>query len=364
MIIATLVLLGSTAFASGESCIKKDEAVLFFPETARPISDDKDSGWEISIHGWIFEPEKDSLKRKALLGILRKAIGIEKNEDGESLFDERARRFLVGNEGHKSLRIRLGGKEYALEPSKSNGHFESILRLDAAQMQAIRQTRKGSDERIRFRAVTGKDDKRVFSGEILPVDNSGISVLSDIDDTIKISQVADKKALLRNTFLRKYAAVPGMSEVFQRLKRHGAVFHYVSASPWQLYEPLAAFLHSNGFPAGIFYLKDFRLKDSSFFSLFASPLEYKRAVLQSLLRRFPKRRFILVGDSTEKDIDAYAEIAEAFPDRIEAVFIRDAAGTESAEERLRAAFHAVPREKWKLFTDPREILPWIDKIRE
>jgi phosphatidate phosphatase APP1 len=115
--------------------------------------------------------------------------------------------------------------------------------------------------------------------------------------------VRDKEATLRNTFLREFQPVPGMAEFYQRLARsprtpslspspqpeRPAKFHYISASPWQLYEPLAALVASNDFPAGTFELKEFRWKNRKFFSLFANPEKYKPGVIEPLLKQFPKR---------------------------------------------------------------------------
>jgi len=48
------------------------------------------------------------------------------------------------------------------------------------------------------------------------VDEVGTSVISDIDDTVKFSNVADKRELLRNTLLREFIPVAGMPEVYRR----------------------------------------------------------------------------------------------------------------------------------------------------
>ena len=54
-------------------------------------------------------------------------------------------------------------------------------------------------------------------------------------DTVKVSNV-NKRELLANTFLREFTPIEGMAALFRRWGRaHGAVFHYVSASPWQLW---------------------------------------------------------------------------------------------------------------------------------
>ena len=61
--------------------------------------------------------------------------------------------------------------------------------------------------------------------------------------TVKVSNVLNKRELLANTFLREFTPIEGMAALFRRWGRaHGAVFHYVSASPWQLQPELQAFL--------------------------------------------------------------------------------------------------------------------------
>ena len=79
--------------------------------------------------------------------------------------------------------------------------------------------------------------------DLLLVPPEGLSIISDIDDTVKVSNVLNKRELLANTFLREFTPIEGMAALFRRWGRaHGAVFHYVSASPWQLQPELQAFL--------------------------------------------------------------------------------------------------------------------------
>jgi Uncharacterized conserved protein (DUF2183) len=81
-------------------------------------------------------------------------------------------------------------------------------------------------------------------------------VISDIDDTIKITEIpAGFKVVVINTFFRDFVAAPEMAKMYQGF--NGASFHYVSGGPWQLYGPLSEFLFSEkaGFPEGTFHMK-------------------------------------------------------------------------------------------------------------
>ena len=62
---------------------------------------------------------------------------------------------------------------------------------------------------------------------------------------------------IESTFCRPFVPVPGMAKLYAALSRYGAVINYVSASPWQLYPPLAEFLRREGFPEGLFQMKQF-----------------------------------------------------------------------------------------------------------
>src|SRR5690606_37686200 len=88
--------------------------------------------------------------------------------------------------------------------------------------------------RKEVRVVTPEDDAREFTAPVFLLPRAGVVVISDIDDTIKHSDVLDKAALLRNTFLEPYRFVPQIAERYRGWTAAGAHLHFVSASPWQL----------------------------------------------------------------------------------------------------------------------------------
>lgn len=164
----------------------------------------------------------------------------------------------------------------------------------------------------------------------------------------------NRHELIRNTFSRPFKPAPGMAALYASWATNaGAQFHYVSAGPWQLYPPLSEFILSEGFPAGIFHMKYFRVKDETFWDLFKSPERYKPGVIEPMLKRFPERRFILVGDSGEKDPEIYGGIARRHKKQIAKICIRDV--TDDLEARYLDAFEGLPRELWTIFKDPAEL---------
>ena len=326
--------------------LKPDEEVILFPALAVRGSD----AWKFEVHGIVYEPGQHRL----MTGTLRRLSGIDGEDltvEEKRIFAERCRYFFFDNERGKKFAVPIGGEEFHLGASEANGHFRgpAFLKKSALPTGATNGV-------MTFQASVDARSKRRFPLEIHFVEDTGWSVISDIDDTIKISEVRDRDALLRNTFCRPFKPVPGMSEVYREwASSRGARFHYVTASPWQLYLPLSEFTRSNDFPAGTFHMKQFRAKDTSVFSLFTSPERYKPGVIEPLLRQFPKRQFVLVGDSGEKDPEIYGALARKFPNQVRRMYIRDVTAEDANAVRYQRAFDGVRREVWRIFKEPKEI---------
>lgn len=344
-----LVLILPEAALSQNSPIKSDEEVIFFPTLGfAPTAENNQ--WQLQIRGWIFEPELESIKRRLLLNSLCKTLTLLEEECDTEVFFKRAQYFLADNERGKSIPIQLGDKTTISSPSSKDGHFIANVTLPDSELRAL-ATKANRDGWLTYNALTKPGDTRDFLGALLPLESTGISVISDIDDTIKVSAVTNLKELLRNCFTRPFKEVAGMPALYQTLAREGASFHYLSASPWQLYPPLAEFFQSVGFPKGTFHMKEFRWKDSRFFDLFKSPEKFKTPILESLISSLPKRRFILVGDSGELDPEIYGEILRRFPDRELRIVIRELPEAPLTEQRKQKAFAQISPSRWRIIND-------------
>jgi len=78
-------------------------------------------------------------------------------------------------------------------------------------------------------------------------------------------------------------------------------------------------------------------------------------VIEPLMKQFPKRQFILIGDSGERDPEIYGELARKFPAQVSHIYIRDVTGESADSARYAEAFHDVSRVKWQIFREPGEI---------
>lgn len=338
--------------SAGPSFIAADEEVFLFPTFA---SRRADGSILIRLHGWIGRPERASRKRNLLLDAVSSALGLHDAarfaENAAEVFRERARPFLADNKRGKRIGLDSPFGRFVLPRTAANGLFAADIVLPNGVPWA-----PGTG--AAFRVVMPAADTRRFSLEIPLLADQGVSIVSDIDDTLKISQVADRRTLLRHTFVLPHEPCPGMPAFLRSLASTAAAStHYVSAAPWQLYGSIAEFLKGHEYPAGSVHLRGIRFKDRSIFELFREPTEHKATIIRRLFARLPHRRFILIGDSSERDPEIYAALATEHPGRIDHVYIRDVTGEAMTANRYRRSLWAVLDGRWSLFTDPSGLMP-------
>ncbi|KAG4444096.1 hypothetical protein IFR05_000449 [Cadophora sp. M221] len=151
----------------------------------------------------------------------------------------------------------------------------------------------------------------------------GVSLISDVDDTIKHSSIGGgPREIFRNAFIRDLGdlTIDGVKEWYNTMYDMGVGVHYVSNSPWQLFPVLVSFFRKAGLPPGSYHLKQY---SGMLQGIFEPVAERKKGTLERIMKDFPERKFILIGDSGEADLEVYTDVALAHPGKILAIFIRD-----------------------------------------
>jgi len=331
------------------SDIKSDEHVVFFPTTAWFNAFKQQ--WHVPVHGWIYEPEDSTVRKALFASALENKFDLSADAATDANFTERLNLLIADNERGKQIVISVAGRQFVLAPSSANGHFEGLLIIPEPDVD-----KHIDGDRIVYAAVTGPEESRSFAGEVQFVKPVGLSVISDIDDTVKISNVTNRKSLLDHTFLLDFRAVPGMAELYGQWSAQGVSFHFVSSSPWQLYAPLREFLDASGFPFAAFNLKVVRFRDETLFDLFKKGTETKPAIIEGILQTYPERKFVLVGDSGEQDPEVYAALMHKYPGQVLKAYIRNVTDETAGNERFSTVFDGICTESWLLFDDPRSLV--------
>jgi phosphatidate phosphatase APP1 len=333
-----------------QSNLTRGDRVVLFPSLGHLAPDGKH--WLIDVHGDVFGEGHINLGKRVLLRLLRRAMRAKNEDLAGRIFQDRIARFVASDRPGRRIVLRVGDQLHSLpKRTHRNGHFHASLRISAASAARWAETAAVGSEKYLETEVQGT----TALGQAYLIDPQGLSVISDIDDTLKHSHVLCKRTLLTNTFLRPFETIPGMAPLFRRWWAEGAAFHYVSSSPWQLYAHLAEHLAEEGFPTGSFHLRHFRLRDHLLRRLLLLRRSGKLSVIRRIIRRYPDRRFLLVGDSGEHDPEIYGALARRYPRQIAGVFIRQIDSKRSTQRRFAKAFRHVAAENVLLYRDAAEL---------
>jgi hypothetical protein len=196
--------------------------------------------------------------------------------------------------------------------------------------------------------VLAVDSSLSVTEPVMIIESSGVSLISDVDDTIKRSSISmGAREIFRNTFIRDLGelTVDGVREWYNRLHDMGVSIHYCSNSPWQLFPVLASYFKIAGLPPGSIHLKQY---SGMLQGIFEPVAERKKGTLEKILKDFPDRKFLLVGDSGEADLEVYTDLAVSHPGRVLAVFIRDVTTPDIAgyfDKSLAGGFQKLARSR-------------------
>ena len=209
------------------------------------------------------------------------------------------------------IRVRVGDAEHVIRADRGGVVDARVeARLDPGWGTAL-LTLEGSDA--------------IEQPVLVVADEVGFGLVSDIDDTVMVTALPHPLLAAWNTFvLDEHArrAVPGMAVLYDRLTaaHPGCPVIYLSTGAWNIVPTLNRFLTRHLFPRGTFLLTDWGPTADRWFR---SGQEHKQASLARLAVEFPRMRWLLVGDDGQHDEVRYREFAQAHPENVAAVAIRE-----------------------------------------
>lgn len=185
------------------------EEMMLFPNTG---FQKKEGDWRINLHGWRFQTSKrnkffgesSSAVAQRLARLLATSEQVVYYND--TFNRDRLKPFMVQDETYEKVRILLGTKHNYTTKTDGEGQFRTSFILPDADVQEMKQT-ANNDKIITYKAVG--DNADVWEGKIHLLERQGLSIVSDVDDTIKVSEVLDKMRLVANTFIHKFKVVEG-----------------------------------------------------------------------------------------------------------------------------------------------------------
>ncbi|MFY9622420.1 MAG: phosphatase domain-containing protein [Pyrinomonadaceae bacterium] len=310
--------------------VQTEKEVTFYPTYGYRAG----PNWNTQLRGWVHEDRKN--RAEGTVKILKL---VAKCNDAEvTTVRSRSADFADDNKTSEKVLVKFDSdpdnKAYEFTESDGDGIVKLDLVLTDDQAKRLLEQQHSPNGWLTYRAIS-KDHTGLGRVRLIERDPNGLSLISDIDDTIKLTEVpAGTGTVLRNTFCLDFKSVmvPDMAAAYKEL---GDIpVHYVSGGPEQLFGPLYDFLITGPgtFPEGTFHLKFFSShpsleSTSDLMKFLGSSLQvtfdHKLSEINALMDKFPERKFILVGDSGEIDPEVYNEIRKNRPAQVQEIRIRD-----------------------------------------
>ncbi|KAA8566058.1 hypothetical protein EYC84_008662 [Monilinia fructicola] len=129
------------------------------------------------------------------------------------------------------------------------------------------------------------------------VPESGITIISDIDDILRITKIYEPKEGLLNSFARPFTQWMNMPDIYANWSRTipNFHFHYLTTTPEQVTRNYMQFIYDN-YPGGSFDTRPLNFSDVS------ATLSIRKFLLTKIFETYPHRKFILVADTSNADV--------------------------------------------------------------
>jgi phosphatidate phosphatase APP1 len=233
--------------------------------------------------------------------------------------------------GRLFLRYGVAGARVEARFSGSQGRFTTDD--DGYFRVHLRPEQPPPDARLWHSMALQLDEPETLEATVeiyIPPPTCRFLVISDIDDTIMSTGVANKLKMLWRLFVedaQSRVAFPGVASFLQALHlgRSGGEMNpmlYVSRAPWSIYQMLDEFFNLHQIPIGpLLFLREWGLT-------FQHPLprraeHHKRDLIEHMLAIYADLPVVLIGDSGQRDPEIYAQVVSKYPKRIIAVYIRN-----------------------------------------
>ena len=217
----------------------------------------------------------------------------------------------------KNIIATIGNETFQIK-GDDEGYFEFNIRTK----KALESGYKTIDLNIENNPNIHKTTTTIIGSEPL------VGIISDFDDTIIVSDVTNKIKLGLNTMFKNYkqrTVVPTMLERFNKIlaqnpKGSPSTLFVLSGSPQQLFIPVKSFLDYYHFPKRVLILKKAHGENKD---PLTDQFAYKTQKIERLIKLYPNMKWVMFGDSGEKDLEVYRFIKNKYPHKVQAYYIRN-----------------------------------------
>ncbi|KAL9123957.1 MAG: hypothetical protein Q9217_006665 [Psora testacea] len=208
------------------------------------------------------------------------------------------------------------------DPTTLQGDFDGFVQIDDNGLSAGNSTSNIQ----RMNVYTQGDINGNATAYLVP--ESGLTVISDIDDILRVTKIYQPKEGLLNSFARPFTPWMNMPEIYANWSRSipNFHFHYLTTTPEQVTRNYMDFIYKT-YPGGSFDTRPLNFSDIS------ATLRIRKFLLEKVFQTYPKRKFVLVADTSNSDVmSAYPEMAKEFPGQVQCILLRNTSSTDPGDK--------------------------------
>ncbi|KAF7198239.1 hypothetical protein HII31_00595 [Pseudocercospora fuligena] len=233
------------------------------------------------------------------------------------------------------------------------GHFDAFIDLPPGLQLDYSATQlrvDGCDPPLNLKSTIPSATK---SFKIIPLNDRGITILSDLDDVLKKSEGWNLKRLCLYTYVHPFQPWLNMPEVFRRWRESDIEdlhFHYSTDAPEMSHSAYTALL--DHYPLGSFDFRPWSLVNATISRV---------AGIERLMNTFPNRQYILMGDdSTPGQLSAYVDIAKRYPKQVKCLVLRRS--SKLLDNVIDPNMKQLEGVRHLLFTSPHQLLDFTPDV--
>ncbi|KAK4613910.1 hypothetical protein CLAFUW4_09285 [Fulvia fulva] len=185
------------------------------------------------------------------------------------------------------------------------------------------------------------------------VPNEGLTIVSDIDDILRVTKIYDPQEGLLNSFARPFVAWENMPEIYANWSQAlpNAHFHYLTTLPEQVTRNYEQFIYDT-YPAGSFDTRPLNFSDVS------ATLSIRQYLLTKIFETFPQRKFVLVADTSNSDVMRdYPQMYHDYPNQVQCIFLRNSSATDDSDKfpYNTDGFKGIPQERYMFIVNADDL---------
>ncbi|KAI0153216.1 hypothetical protein GGR57DRAFT_468055 [Xylariaceae sp. FL1272] len=319
--------------------------VLNIPSYANWTND----GWNLRIHGNVYKQpniSQDDLDDLANIFLIDTSVD-ELDAAGQAEARNVTASIFVVQQGDVAVMVNLVNDVY-VRPNASGGVINAKGGVQTIDLPYNTTAEGDFDTFVLLKNTTGSKGGHLIPGNETAhiqalnvytngtdtgnataylVPPTGYTIISDIDDILRITKIYDPKEGLLNSFARPYTPWQDMPEVYANWSAtiDNFHFHYLTTTPEQVTRNYMEYIYKT-YPLGSFDTRPLNFSDGS------ATLEIRRFLLDKIFLTFPQRKFVLMGDTTNSDVmKAYPQLAKDYPGQVQCIFLRNTTATDDTD---------------------------------